>query len=155
MNKFYLFHSLKNFSKKVVFTAALLMFFIFSVYSQTTTIQPGSFIINMGVVPQTVGNGLKPYGMIYDLILNNKIPIQWIIESGKVKDGVDFTYNGVDYKGGPFIIPAEYRTAAVNAKIVSWQGQGVVGVTTTSPIDVPLAMTLNVSSVPRLSLIHI
>lgn len=149
MNKFYLFHSLKNFSKKVVFTLALLIVFFFNSFSQTTTIQPGSFIINMGVVPQTVGNGLKPYGMIYDLILNDKIPIQWIIESGKVKDGIDFTYNGIDYKGGPFIVPAEYRTAAVNAKIVSWQAQGVVGVTTTSPIDVPLAMTLNVSSVPR------
>ncbi len=149
MNKFYLFHSLKNFSKKVVFTSSLLMFFIFSGFSQTTTIQPGSFIINMGVVPQTVGNGLKPYGMIYDLISNYKIPIQWIIESGKVKDGVDFTYNGVDYKGGPFIVPGEYRTTAVNARITYWQTQGVVGLTTTAPIDVPLAMTLSVSSVPR------
>lgn len=149
MNKFYLFHSLRKNSKKSAFTALLLIFFIFAGYSQTTTLQPGSFIINMGVVPQTVGNGLKPYGMIYDLILNNKIPIQWIIESGKVKDGVDFTYNGIDYKGGPFIVPAEYRTAAVNARIAYWQTQGVIGVTTTSPITVPLAMTLNVSSVPR------
>jgi hypothetical protein len=103
----------------------------------------------MGVVPQTVGNGLKPYGMIYDLILNNKIPIQWIIESGKVKDGIDFTYNGVDYKGGPFIVPAEYITAAVNTRIAYWKTQGVIGVMTTSPIEVPVAMTLNVASVPR------
>lgn len=149
MNKFYLFHSLKNSSKKVVFTTLVLVFFVFNGFSQTTTIQPGSFIINMGVVPQTVANALKPYGMIYDLISNNKIPIQWIIESSKVKDGIDFTYNGVDYKGGPFVVPAEYRTAAVNARIIYWQGQGVVGVTTTSPIDVPVAKTLNVASVPR------
>jgi hypothetical protein len=117
--------------------------------AQMTTLAPGSFIINMGVVPQTVGNGLKPYGMIYDLIVNNKIPIKWIISPGKVKDGVDFTYNGVDYKGGPFIIQAEYRTAAVNTRIAYWQTQGVLGITTTSPIEVPVAMTLLVSSVPR------
>ena len=122
-----------------------------SAFSQTqmTTLPAGTFIINMGVVPQTVGNALKPYGMIYDLISNNKIPIKWIIAPGKVKDGVDFTYNGVDYKGGPFIVPAEYRTTAVNARIVYWQSLGVIGLTTTAPIEVPVAMTLLVSSVPR------
>jgi hypothetical protein len=148
MNKFHHFHSLKNLSRKAVYTTLLFLFFVFSGFSQTT-IQPGSFIINMGVVPQTIGNALKPYGMIYDLILNNKIPIQWIIESGKAKDGVDFNYNGVDYKGGPFIVPVEYRTPAVDARIAYWQTQGVVGVTTTSPISVPIAKTLDVSSVPR------
>jgi large repetitive protein len=30
------------------------------------TIKAGSFIVNMGVMPQTIGNGLKPYGFIYD-----------------------------------------------------------------------------------------
>ncbi len=121
--------------------------------AQTTeTISAGSFIVNMGVVPQTIGNGLKPYGMVYDLILNYKVPVKWIIAPGKVKDGVDFTYNGVDYKGGPFVILAEYRSAAVNARIAYWLGIGVVGTTTTSPIDVPVAMTLLVSSVPRWTL---
>ena len=28
---------------------------------------------------QTINNGLKPYGMIYDLIVNYKIPIKWVI----------------------------------------------------------------------------
>jgi hypothetical protein len=92
---------------------------------------------------------LKPYGMIYDMIINFKIPIKWIIAPGKIKDGVDFTYNGVDFKGGPFIIMGEFRSPSVNARIAYWQTQGVVGVTTTSPIDVPVAMTLLVSSVPR------
>jgi hypothetical protein len=117
--------------------------------AQMTTIPAGSFIINMGIVPQTVGNGLKPYGMIYDLISNYKIPIKWIISSGKVKDGIDFSYNGVDYKGGPFIVTTDYRSAAVNLRIAYWQTQGVIGVTTTSPVEVPVAMTLLVSSVPR------
>ena len=79
------------------------------------TIVNGSFIINMGVTPQTVANGLKPYGLIYDLIKNQDVPIKWIIAPGKVKDGIDFTYNSVGYKGGTFIVPGEFRTAAVNA----------------------------------------
>lgn len=119
--------------------------------AQTYTVPTGSFIVNMGVTPQTVGNALKPYGMIYDLIKNYKVPIMWSINPGKAKDGVDFTYNGVDYKGGPFIIPAMYRTAAVNARITFWQGQGVVGVTTTSPVTVPLFHEIQ-GGVPRWTL---
>lgn len=115
--------------------------------AQTTTIPSGSFIVNMGVMPQTVANALKPYGMLYDLISNCKVPVKWVIAAGKVKDGVDFTYNGVAYKGGPFIITTEYRSAAVNAKITTWQGLGVVGVTTTAPIEVNVASII--SSVPR------
>lgn len=111
--------------------------------AQTTqTFSAGSYIINMGVTPQTDGNGLKPYGMVYDLLKNYQVPIKWVINSSKAKDGTDFNYNGVDYKGGPFIIPAEFRSATVNARITFWQGQGVVGVTTTSPITVPVYTTL-------------
>ncbi len=108
-------------------------------------IPAGSFIINMGVQPQTVNNALKPYGLIWDLLENHQVPIIWAINPGKAKDGVDFTYNGTDFKGGPFIISAEYRTAAVNAKIVSWQSLGVVGVTTTYDITVPVNRVLNYS----------
>ena len=115
--------------------------------AQTTTIPSGSFIVNMGVMPQTVANALKPYGLLYDLISNCKVPVKWVISGTKAKDGIDFSYSGVDYKGGPFIITTEYRSAAVNAKITSWQALGVVGVTTTAPIDVPVATII--SSVPR------
>ena len=137
--------------RKAVLISFLVALFVFPLSSnaQMTTIPSGSFIINMGIVPQTIGNALKPYGMIYELISTYKVPIKWIISSGKVKDGVDFTYNGVDYKGGPFIVTVDYRSATVNARIAYWQTQGVIGVTTTSPVDVPVAMTLLVSSVPR------
>jgi hypothetical protein len=119
--------------------------------SQTNeTLSSGAFIINMGVTPQTVGNGLKPYGMIYDLVKNYQVPIKWVINPGKVKDGIDFSYGGTDFKGGPFIVQAEYRTAAVNARITYWQSQGVVGVTTTSPITVPVYTTVYV--MPRWTL---
>ena len=149
--KFIRYFNIRNRIRSGLFLSLFLQFFLFPSLSsgQMTTIPSGSFIINMGVVPQTIGNALKPYGMIYEMIKTYKVPIKWVIASGKVKDGADFTYNGIDYKGGPFIITTEYRTTAVNASIASWQTLGVMGITTTSPIEVPVAMTLQVSSVPR------
>ncbi|GEM_PF-3977829 len=105
----------------------------------------GSFIINMGVQPQTAANALKPYGLVWQLLHTHNIPIIWSINSTKLKDGVDFTYEGVDYRGGPFIISAEYRTPEVDAVIAAWQAQGVAGVTTTSEVTVPMNRVLNYS----------
>ncbi|MCX6172631.1 MAG: hypothetical protein NT048_07320 [Flavobacterium sp.] len=51
--------------KKTIFSILFCFVFTFSFAQTITVIPPGSFIINMGVVPQTVGNALKPYGMIY------------------------------------------------------------------------------------------
>ena len=116
---------------------------IFTLNAQTTkTIKAGAFIVDMGQVPQTVGNGLKPYGLIYDLLKNYQVPILWSIKDGKLKDGTDFTIGANNYKGGPFIIEADFRTDSVNARIVYWQSQGVVGITTTSPVTVPVGTTL-------------
>jgi hypothetical protein len=108
------------------------------------TLPTGAFIINMGVLPQTFANGLKPYGLVYDLIKNYNVPIKWVINPAKLKDGIDFTYNGIDYTGGTFIIPAEYRSATVDARIAYWQSQGIVGVTTTAPVTVPVYVTIQV-----------
>lgn len=112
-----------------------------TVLAQTETMSAGSYIINMGA-PQTIGSALKPYGLIYQLTKNHKVPIRWVINPAKGKDGVDFTFNGVSYSGGPFIVPAEFRTAAVNAVISSYQSQGVVGVTTNAPLTVPVYAVL-------------
>ena len=136
-----------------IISALIAVLFLFSSYAlsaQTETIPAGSYIINMGIVPQTVNNALKPYGMLYDLIKNHKVGVKWIINPTKAKDGVDFTHNGVRYKGGPFIILVDYRTPAVNARITYWQSQGVVGATTVSEISVPVYKTL--SNVPRWTL---
>ena len=72
--------------------------------------------------------------MIYDLIKNYNVKIIWIIKPDKEKDGVDFKYNGIDFSGGPFLIPSEYRTSTINARINYWQSQGVVGTTTISEL---------------------
>ncbi len=115
-------------------------------------IPAGSFIINMGVLPQTIGNGLKPYGLVYDLVKNNGVPIKWVINPMKVKDGIDFSHNGIDYRGGTFIIPAPYRTSAVNSKITLYQGMGVIGATSVSDFDIPAAYITNIVFAPNWTL---
>ena len=101
------------------------------------TIDSGSYIIDMGQATQTVANSLVPYGMVYDLVKNFSTPVKWVINQSKVKDGTDFTYNLVNYKGGPFIIPAAYITPIVQARITYWNTRGVKGLYTTSTVDVP------------------
>ena len=85
---------------KVIF-AAFLLLISFNVVAQTETLSTGSYIINMGVVPQTQSNVLKPYGLIYDLLKNYNVPIKWVISQTKLKDGADFSYNGTNYKDQP------------------------------------------------------
>ncbi len=132
-------HRMRRFA---VYFPVIFLLSIQDVNAATETFTSGAFIINMGVTPQTVANGLKPYGLIYDLIRNNDVPVKWVIGQGKVKDGIDFTYNGIAYRGGTFVINAEYRTAAVNAKIAAWQAKGVVGVTTTTSMTLDVTMIL-------------
>jgi hypothetical protein len=143
----------RNYTSLITFTMLFAFLIPGIVHSQTTTTIPtGSFIINMGITPQTIGNGLKPYGMVYDLIVNHSVTIIWSIEPSKVKDGIDFSHNGIDYKGGTFVIPANFRTPTVNTRITFWQGQGVVGATTVSPVTIPLYRTYNLQSAPRWTL---
>lgn len=140
--------SVFNIQKKFLF-ALLLLTISTRLISQTTTntvIPAGSFIINMGIVPQTVANGLRPYGLIYELLQNN-CQVEWAINPTKGKDGTDFTLNGIDYKGGPFIIKADFRTPAINAIISKWQALGVQGITTSSPVTVPIFYSFQ--NVPR------
>lgn len=113
-------------------------------YAETENINSGSFIINMGNTPQTYNTGLRPYGMIYDMIVNYKVPIKWIIEPSKVKDGIDFVHNTVTYKGGPFIIEQEYITSAVATRITYWTGQGVLGSYSIADLSLPVYATLTV-----------
>ncbi|MFN3908965.1 MAG: SprB repeat-containing protein [Flavobacterium sp.] len=122
-------------------------------FSQTTTFQTipsGSYIVNMGVSPQTINNGLRPYGLLYALLSQN-CPVHWAINPNKTKDGIDFSHAGVDYRGGAFIVEAKYRTSQINTIITNFQTQGVVGTTITSPANnVPIFLTFNY--VPRWTL---
>jgi hypothetical protein len=132
--------------KKDVPTLFLTIFlFLTSLTSnaQTTkTLKAGAFIVDMGVLPQTIANGLKPYGMIYDLMKNYQVPILWSINPTKAKDGVDFAIGSKNYSGGPFIIEKDFITTDVASRIAYWQTQGVIGVTTVAPLTVPVGTTL-------------
>lgn len=92
-----------------------------------TTFRAGSFIVNMGWSPQSVNNGLKPYGMIYDLVNNYNVPVSWIINPSKIRDGNDFSHEGYNYRGGTFVIPGEFISPAIANTIALWQVQGIMG----------------------------
>src|SRR5687768_18453639 len=125
---------MKKFYSSLVFICMLLFFGFLHCRAQQDTIYAGSYLINMGVTPQTIANGLKPYGLVYDLVKNHKVPVKWVINTSKAKDGIDFTHNGVNYSGGTFIVPFEYRTPEINTVISVWQAQGVIGSTSASDL---------------------
>ena len=135
---------MKTFLKNVKFTPKALLIYIFTLLlattfaAQTKNIPAGSVIIDMGIVPQTINNGLRPYGLVYSLIKEDNTPVVWSINPLKNKDGIDFTVDGLDFKGGPFIIEKGYLTNAVLSKIATWKASGVVTYTTLSSTTVPL-----------------
>ncbi|MBI2271082.1 MAG: PKD domain-containing protein [Bacteroidetes bacterium] len=55
-------------------------------------IPQGSLVIPMDNNNQNIGSpfNLKAYGLVHSLLLND-IPVKWVIKSGKVKDGIDFS----------------------------------------------------------------
>src|SRR5262245_20927497 len=107
------------------------------------TFAPGSLIVDMGQPTQTVGNALKPYGLVYDMVTNFKVPVNWAINPAKTTfrlDAgdpipVDFTATITtgpnttgpkNYSGGSFIIDTAFLTPAVIADLNTWKAQGVV-----------------------------
>jgi uncharacterized repeat protein (TIGR01451 family) len=103
-----------------------------------TSFAPGAFVIDMGQPTQTVGNALKPYGLVYDMVTNFKVPVNWAINPAKTTfhldpgdpTPVDFTATITtgtkNYSGGSFIIDAAFLTPAVIADINTWKARGVV-----------------------------
>src|SRR3989449_11365914 len=93
------------------------------------TFPPGAYIIDRGVMPQTAANGLRPFGLLYSLVMSNQIPVAWAINPNKVTDktpavtieGADFTLATKTYRGGPFIIPAEYVNPTITNLIATWR----------------------------------
>src|SRR5437899_12684461 len=50
------------------------------------TFSPGAYIIDMGVMPQTAAHGLKPFGLLYRLVMSKQLPVAWAINANKVTD---------------------------------------------------------------------
>lgn len=111
------------------------------VQAQTETLPTGSYIVNMSVIPQTIGNALKPYGMVYDLVNNYNVPVKWVIRPNKPQDSFDFIHNGVRYAAGPFIIPKTSITSSVLTRLNYWITQGVVMDTAVSSFTVDVFRT--------------
>ncbi|WP_131458310.1 Ig-like domain-containing protein, partial [Jiulongibacter sediminis] len=115
-----------------------------SVNAQTELIPVGSRIVDMGVEPQTINNGLKPYGLVYALV-DRGIPVLWSINPSKSFGEPDFYYEGKAYKGGTFIIPSPI-TPKTDSIITAWQAQGVVISTpTTSLFSAPIYLSLKIA----------
>jgi len=98
------------------------------VASNLMTAPAGSYVIAMDNELQTADSGyfnIKAYGLAIT-ILNSKIPLRWVIKSGKSKDSADFSASATlvfpsfaaastkSFKAGPFVI---FPSDTVNGNI--------------------------------------
>ena len=115
------------------------------------TFPAGSYIVDMGNTSSDDAQ-LKPYGLIYDLVLNAKVPVYWVINGSKTSQtGVDLTYNGKGYISGPFVISGDDVDYNVRSMLSKWSGYGV---SIDGPTDTAVTVddSRKISSVPRVVL---
>ncbi|MGE5786398.1 MAG: Ig-like domain-containing protein, partial [Myxococcales bacterium] len=87
---------------------------------------PGALIVDLGSSPQTQGNALNPYGLVYDLVKNLKVPVLWAYNTSKTSNtDVDFTVDGRAFRSSSFVIPSAF-VATAQATVNRWVAQGVV-----------------------------
>jgi hypothetical protein len=58
--------------------------------STDQTFAAGSYIIDLGA-SLTKPNGLRPYGLLYELIANRQVPVTWAIKNNKVGGATGIT----------------------------------------------------------------
>jgi Bacterial Ig domain len=125
-------------AKKNILLFFLLCSFNF-VFAQTKLIPAGSVIINMGSSAPTYANSLKPYGLVYNLMEIQHVPVVWSINPTKIKDGIDFTVDGQNFRGGTFIVEKKYvDIPSVATAINNFVSQGVIIHTTLTAVTVPV-----------------
>lgn len=115
------------------------------------TFPAGSYIVDMGDTSSDDAQ-LKPYGLIYDLVLNAKVPVYWVINESKTSQtGVDLTYDGRNYISGPFVISGDDVDYNVESMLSKWRGYGV---SIDGPTDTAVTVdnSRKISSVPRVVL---
>lgn len=103
------------------------------------TIPKGSLVIAMDNAKQNLNGlpfNLKSYGLANRLLQNN-IPLKWVIRAGKAKDGVDFTGRAkrvaptalaeanLTFSGGPIIVHKAWASQAL-AHVASFGGNVAV-----------------------------
>ena len=115
------------------------------------TFPTGSYIVDMGDTSSDDAQ-LKPYGLIYDLVLNAKVPVYWVINGSKTSQtGVDLTYNGKGYISGPFVISGDDVDYNVRSMLSKWSGYGV-SINGPTQTAVTVDDSRKISSVPRVVL---
>ena len=149
---------MKNISKSIALSIKLIILLIvfnFNTFAQgSKTFVTGSYIVNMGqhsgTIATDISKELTPWGMVYDLLKNYNVPIYVVINPTKAKDGIDFTYNGINYKGGTFVIDKKNISSTVATRIAYWATQGMSGAYTIS--NLTLNTTIRYSVVPKWTL---
>jgi hypothetical protein len=115
------------------------------------TFEEGSYIIDLGA-STTKPNALRPYGLVYELIVKRGVPVVWIIAENKTGGVAGVTPATADpdltalvqvdrtgavdvtktYRSGAFVIPAERVDAEVDAAVAKFESTTVVDVATES-----------------------
>lgn len=126
------------------------------------TIPAGSLVIAMDQTLQphatTIFN-LRAYGLVNNL-LQNSVPVQWVISTTKAKDGTDMTVNTTQtqptvnatvtsraFAGGPFVVPQQFVAtatpliAAFNASLAAANRVRVYQTTADVSADVRYTLT--------------
>ena len=100
------------------------------------TFPQGSIVVAMDNNNQAIGGpfNLKAYGLL-NLLLQHEIKLNWIINSGKAWDGIDFSATAIretptpypntfyEFRGGPFIIDSLFADTA--RSIINMYGNDV------------------------------
>ena len=123
------------------------------------SLEVGSLIIPMDTLSQDHGM-LRAYGLVYRLLASG-VPVRWSVAPGKAQNGVDFSASTRDletghnlgtlsYRGGPFIIAAADRAAALPI-INAWLASDCVTVVHEAVESFTAEPTRLLSSAPRLA----
>ena len=119
----------------------------------------GSLVIPMDTTYQDRGI-LRAYGLVYQL-LSNGVPVRWSISPDKAQNGIDFAADSrdlesgasrglVSYRGGPFIIAAEDRAAALPI-VTAWLAADAVTVVHEATASFSSEESIVLASAPRLA----
>ncbi|MBK7538229.1 MAG: tandem-95 repeat protein [Myxococcales bacterium] len=123
------------------------------------TMEAGSLIIPMDTLSQDHGM-LRAYGLVYRL-LSQGVPVYWAVAEGKAQNGVDFSaptknretgasLGMVSYRGGPFIVAAADRAAALPL-VDAWLADDCVTVVHEAVAPFLAEQTRHLASAPRLA----
>jgi len=136
-------------------------------FELTRTFASGSMVIPLDTTSQDAG-ALRAYGLVYKLLSSN-VPVQWAIRAGKASGATDFTISApatvanletgaaiavpINYRGGPFIIDAVDRAAALPI-VNAWLASDTVTVvhTVTGTFTADIAKTL--TAAPRVAVLQ-